>query len=142
MININFVLPEIFISISIMSLLLIGVFKNKSSEIVYSLSVVSLIILLSLIINLNSISQVSIFNDSYSIDRLSTFMKILVAGSGIFVMISSKNYVKTSKIFKIEYPILLLSSILGMLVMIRITTDHYQKGVSIHLKKWANIWPI
>ncbi len=118
MININFVLPEIFISISIMSLLLIGVFKNKSSEIVYSLSVVSLIILLSLIINLNSISQVSIFNDSYSIDRLSTFMKILVAGSGIFVMISSKNYVKTSKIFKIEYPILLLSSILGMLVMI------------------------
>ena len=118
MININFVLPEIFISISIMSLLLIGVFKNKSSEIVYSLSVVSLIILLSLIINLNSISQVSIFNDSYSIDRLSTFMKILVVGSGIFVMISSKSYVKTSKIFKIEYPILLLSSILGMLVMI------------------------
>ena len=89
MININFVLPEIFISISIMSLLLIGVFKNKSSEIVYSLSVVSLIILLSLIINLNSISQVSIFNDSYSIDRLSTFMKILVVGSGIFVMITS-----------------------------------------------------
>ena len=33
-------------------------------------------------------------------------------------MLNSSNYLKSIKIFKIEYPILLLSSILGMMIMI------------------------
>ncbi len=45
-------------------------------------------------------------------------MKLLIVGSGIFVLLSSINYTKNLKIFKIEYPILILTSILGMMVMI------------------------
>ena len=59
-----------------------------------------------------------LFNDSYKIDELSIFMKIITIISGIFVLISSHNYTKVENIFKIEYPILILCSILGMFVMI------------------------
>ena len=116
--NINFILPEIFISLGIMFLLMIGVFKNKSTTIVYTLSVVVLLITLGLIVNFPSNQETYLFNSSYKIDQLSTFMKIITIISGIFVLISSYKYVKIEKIFKIEYSILILCSILGMLVMI------------------------
>ena len=116
--NLNLILPEIFISISIMVLLLIGVFKKNSSNFIYNSSTIILVALLALIINLNSYSETLIFNEGYKIDKLSSFMKILVVGSGIFVMASSFNYIQIININKIEYPILILSSILGMMVMI------------------------
>ena len=116
--NLNLVLPEIFISISIMLLLMIGVFKKKSSNLIYNLSIISLVILLALIYNLNSIIDTYLFNDSYKIDKLSTFMKILLIGSGIFVMLTSSKYIQITGLNKLEYPILILSSILGMMVMI------------------------
>ena len=70
--NLNLVLPEIFISISIMVLLLIGVFKKNSSNIIYNLSIILLVVLFALIINLNSYPDSSIFNQSYKIDKLSS----------------------------------------------------------------------
>ena len=116
--NLDLILPEIFISIAIMLLLLIGVFKINSSSLIYYLTTVSLFILLAIIYNLYSISETSLFNESYKIDNLSNFMKLIMIASGIFVMLTSSKYLQISKINKIEYPILVLSAILGMMVMI------------------------
>ncbi len=118
MMNLNLIFPEIYLSLSIMFLLMIGVFKKDSDNLVYNLSIITLIILLALVINLFSINEAFVFNESYKIDTLSSFMKALTIVSAIFVMISSFIYLKTLKILKIEYPILILSSILGMMVMI------------------------
>ena len=118
MININLIFPEIFISLSIMFLLIFGVYKKNSSELVYSLSIISLLIILALCFNLRTVTEVYLFNESYQIGYLSTFMKILVILSGVFVMSVSLKYLKINNILKIEFPILILSSILGMIVMI------------------------
>ena len=118
MINLNFVYSEIFLSLAIMSMLLVGVFRNKSSNIIYNLSILSLAILFVINFNLFNQNDVSLFDDSYKIEFLSTFMKLLIISSGIFVMLSSSKFLKDKKIFKIEYPILLLSSILGMMIMV------------------------
>ena len=118
MINLNLIFPEIFISMAIMFLLIAGVFKKNSSIIIYNLSIVALIISLALILNRPLEEESFLFNNSYKIDYLSSFMKILTVCSAIFVMLISKKYIQTINIFNIEYPILLLSSILGMLVMI------------------------
>jgi len=118
MINLNLIFPEIFISLSIMFLLLVGVFKSRSSNLVYNLSIVSLLASLALILNYPIDTNILLFNNSYKIDYLSSFMKILTLVSGIFVMFVSSKYIQINKIFKIEYPILILSAILGMLVMI------------------------
>ncbi len=116
--NLDFVLPEIFISIAIMLLLIVGVYKKKSSSLVYNLSTISLIILFILLFNFYPSSETYLFNESYKVDKLAIFMKLLTIGSGIFVMLTSSKYVQLNNIYKIEYPILILSSILGMMVMI------------------------
>ena len=118
MMNLDLIFPEIFLSLAIMSLLMIGVFKKNSEKLVYNLSTIILVILLALVINLFSIDETFVFNESYKIDNLSIFMKSLIIMVAIFVMISSFSYVKSLNILKIEYPILILSSILGMMIMI------------------------
>ena len=116
--DIYYVIPEIFLSLSLMFLLLLGVFKKEGSTIVYNLSLVFLIISIPLILNVPSNNTTLIFNDSYKIDYLSNFVKILIIISTIFVLLTSSQYLKSIKIFKVEYPILILSSILGMMVMV------------------------
>ena len=116
--NLKLILPEILISLSIMFFLIIGVFKKNSSTLVYNLSTLVLVILLALIFNFNTIPKTYLFAGSYIIDEMSTLMKFLLIGSGIFVMLTSYKYIQITKINKIEYPILILSSILGMMVMI------------------------
>ena len=118
MTNLNLIFPEIFISLAIMFLLIVGVFKKNSSNLIYNLTIISSLIALALIFNYPIETELSLFNESYKIDYLSTFMKILTLVSGVFVMLTSSKYIQITKILKIEYPILLLSSILGMMVMI------------------------
>ena len=116
--NLNLILPEIFISLSIMFLLILGVFKKESSTLVHYLSVVSLLITGTLILNSPLEKSTTLFNESYTIDDLSSFMKILTIFGGVIVLLMSIKYLKIFKIFLIEYPILILCSILGMMVMI------------------------
>ncbi len=116
--NLNLILPEIFISLTIMFLLVLGVFKKNSSNIIHNFSIGSLLITGVLIFNNPFDYNISLFNGSYVIDYLSSFMKIITLLGGAFVLIISSNYLKILKLFKIEYPILILCSILGMMVMI------------------------
>ena len=83
--NFQYILPEIFISVSIMLFLLVGVFKKNSANLIYNLS---------------------------------NYMKMILVGSGIFVMLTGSKYIQVINLNKIEYPILILSSILGMMIMI------------------------
>ena len=118
MTNLNFIYSELTLAFSIMLLLIIGVFKKKSSNLIYNLSILTLLIIFILSLSLFGKNSTSLFINSYKIDYLSTFMKGLLYLSGIFVMLSSTRYLILFQIFKIEYPILLLSSILGMSIMI------------------------
>ena len=117
--NLNLILPEIFISLSVMFLLILGVFKKDSSQLIFNLSLFT--ILITAIITINetySISRVTLFKDSVVIDPMASLMKVITLIGGFLVLVISSNYLKVFKIFKIEYPILILSSILGMMVMI------------------------
>ena len=117
--NIELIFPEIFISLSIMFLLILGVFKKNSSKIIHNISLLALLI--AAVITFNEtigISRTILFNESIVVDYLSSFMKIITLISAFVVLLISSNYLKTFKIFKIEYPILILSSVLGMMIMI------------------------
>mgnify|MGYP001463300469 FL=1 len=118
MINLNFIYSELFLAISIMALLIIGVFKKNSSILIYNFSIISLLLCLALLFNYPINENLELFKNSYKIDYLSSFTKILLISSGIFVLLLSNKYVQIIEINKIEYPILVLSSILGMMVMI------------------------
>ncbi len=117
--NLHFVLPEIFLSLSIMFLLILGVFKKDSSILIHNISLIVLLISAVIIFNeIIEIEKIYLFNGSIVIDYLSSFMKIITLLAAFIVLAISKSYLKIIKILKIEYPILILSSILGMMIMI------------------------
>ncbi len=118
MVNLNLIFPEIFISLSTMFLLIFGVFKKNSSKIIHNLSIISLLLIVILIFNNQFESNIFLFSNSYVIDYLSSFMKVITLIGGAFVLIISTRYLKVYELFKIEYSILILCSILGMMVMI------------------------
>ena len=117
--NLNLVLPEIFISLSIMFLLVLGVFKKNSSKIIFNISLLALIITAIITFNETSnIDRVTLFKNSVVIDYMSSLMKIITLIGAFLVLVISPTYLKTFMIYKIEYPVLILSSVLGMMVMI------------------------
>ena len=117
--NLELIFSEIFLSLSIMFLLILGVFKKDSSKLIQNLSLTVLFV--TAVITFNEtlgIKETTLFNESIIIDYLSSFMKIMTLLAAFFVLIISSNYLRVFKIFIIEYPILILSSVLGMMIMI------------------------
>ena len=115
--NLNILLPEIFLTLSIFSILMIGVFIKDSFNLIFNLS--SLIILLTIVIILNNSNNLEkIFLESFIRDPFSNFFKILILVSSLFVLNSSKNFILDNKLAKFEYPIIILLSILGMFFMV------------------------
>ena len=115
--NLNIMLPEIFLSLSILSILLIGVFKKKSFNLIFNLTSLIIIVTISIIItNPNNLEK--IFLDSFTRDAFSNYFKILILISTLFVLNSSKGFIIDNKLDKFEYPIIVLLSILGMFFMV------------------------
>ena len=115
--TITYILPELFLSLAIMSILMLGVFINKSFKIVNLLTIFTLIFTIVLVLNQPD-EVIKIFNESYIIDKLSIFMKVLTLLFCLFVLISSRDYLRSNSIDKIEYPVIILASTLGMIIMI------------------------
>ena len=115
--NLNIMLPEIFLSLSIFSILMIGVFIKKSFNLIFNLSSLIIIITISIILTSPN-NQEKIFLDSFTRDAFSNYFKILILLSSLFVLNSSKNFIIDNKLDKFEYPIIILLSILGMFFMV------------------------
>jgi|TARA_B110000211_G_scaffold230126_1_gene289056 NADH-quinone oxidoreductase subunit N len=115
--NLNILLPEIFLTLSIFSILMIGVFVKKSFNLIFNLSSLIIIITIAIIFNNPNIEE-KIFLESFKRDSFSNFFKILILISSLFVLNASKNYIVDKKLDKFEYPIIVLLSILGMFFMV------------------------
>jgi len=116
--QLNLIIPELFLTTSIIILLMIGVFYKNSFNLIFKLSTIILLATFILLFNHSVDTLAKLFNNSYMIDYLSLFMKALTLVACIFVMLSSFDYIKLIGINKIEYPILILSATLGMIIMI------------------------
>ena len=118
MINaIYFLIPEIFLSLSIFTLIIFGVFKKNSFNLIYRATIIVVPITIFLIIN-SSFENIKIFNNSFALDQFSSFMKILILVSSFFVLIMSKKYIQDINNNKFEYPVIMLIAILGMFFMV------------------------
>jgi len=96
--NLNLVLPEIFISLSIMFLLVLGVFKNDSSKLIFNMSLFVLLITATITLNETyNINRITLFNDSVIIDYMSSLMKIITLIGAFLALVISSNYLKHLK---------------------------------------------
>ena len=75
--NINIMLPEIFLSLSIFSILMIGVFIKKSFNLIFNLTSLIIIATITIILT-NPNNEEKIFLDSFTRDAFSNYFKILI----------------------------------------------------------------
>ncbi len=115
--NLNILLPEIFLTLSIFGILMLGVFIKRSFNLVFNLSSIIIIVTIAIILNSPNNSE-KIFLESFVKDSFSQFFKLLILVSSLFVLNSSKSFILDNKIDKFEYPIIILISILGMFFMV------------------------
>jgi len=115
--NINLIYPELFIGIALLGLLMLGVFKKNSFNIVSKFASFALLLAIPIIF-INDSTSLKLFSNDYVIDELSSFLKILILGSSAFALFFTNQYIKDNKIDKFEYPILILAAVLGMFVMV------------------------
>ena len=117
MIDFQNILPEIFLTFLLLFLLVLGVYLKNSFLLIKKFTILSLIICIP-IVYLNFDNQILIFNNNYSINIFSNLLKIVILISSAFSLIFTGQYLKRAKIEKFEYMILILSSTLGMFVMV------------------------
>ena len=117
MILIKYLIPEVFLSLSIFSLLMIGVFVKNSFNLIYKLSIFLIFLLILIVLNTDG-ETIKIFKESFVSDNFSLFAKLLILISSFFILIISKQYIVDIKNNKFEYPIIVLLSILGMFFMV------------------------
>ena len=115
--NFHSILPEFILFISGMLLLMYGAFvKNKNSS---NLNILTLLTIFITAISLLLVPDKSSIASSTFINSLLTkYIKLFILILAFLVIYISSNYLKKNQIYFFEYPVLLIFSILGMLVMI------------------------
>ena len=114
--NFQILYPEIFLSLSILIILMVGVFIKKSYNLVTNLTFLILLILIAILFNEKE--NTLIFSDVFIRDSFSNIFKILILISSLLILYSSQIFIKENNINKFEYPIIFLIAILGMFFMV------------------------
>lgn len=112
------VLPEIFLAIVGMALLMVGVFRKKDPiSGVATLSVLAFIVAAVLAMSTNAAETVT-FNGLFVVNAFTGFVKVLVllaAGLAVILMLP---WAKNEGIGRYELPVVMVFAVLGMMMMI------------------------
>ena len=111
-------LPEIFLAISAMGLLIVGVqFGNETTRVISWASVFALFIAMILLLGLDWKPQLAL-NDMFQFDQFAGFMKILIMIGLVACLGLSVRYNQHENIARFEFPILVLFAGIGMMLMV------------------------
>ncbi len=112
-------LPEIFLLSAIVVVLLLDLFLTKPfKQATYYLMQISLFITGVMAFNLIDQPQTIIFSGSFILDNLASVFKVFMIGSTMVAMVYTRHYLTQHALFRGEYFVLVLLSVLGMMVMI------------------------
>jgi len=111
-------LPEIIVVIGALVLLLVGVFnEEKGAKTVWGLTMLVIATAVGFLIKDWGTNTI-LFNGSFIIDDYARLLKIMVLLGGLVTLYMSITYLSETGIFKSEYSVLILFSLLGMMMMI------------------------
>lgn len=112
-------LPELILAIGSVLLLLIGAIRGKEEEdgLLTELSVGILGVAIAVIL-IGSKTNAVVLDGAFVDDGFGRFMKVLTLGGSLITLIMSQDFLAHEKINKFEFPVLVLLSTLGMLMLI------------------------
>lgn len=111
-------LPEIFIALSAIALLLLGVFrKDDTTQGISALAIVAML-LAGLLVPAAAGGRTVTFGGMFVVDGFSVYAKILVLLASALTLAMAVNWLKREHLGRFEYPVLVLIATLGMMLMI------------------------
>jgi NADH-quinone oxidoreductase subunit N len=110
--------PELVLALGTMILLMVGAFRGDRSTGLVSNLTIGLFALTAILV-LRAPAEVKLaFSGGFVTSAFTTFMKVLVLlGAGIAIVMSER-FIKTERLERFEYPILIAFSAVGMMMMI------------------------
>ena len=117
-IDVQPVMPEIFMALSAMVLLVTGAFRgNKSTGMICWAAVACLAITGTFLLNLEWDGGL-VMNGMFVLDQFTGFTKLVILLGLIAALSLSVKYIKQENMARFEYPVLVLLAGLGMLLMV------------------------
>ena len=118
-------MPEIFLGVSAMVLLMLGVFNStagndgvlKASRMASGLGVVVLVLSLALVITVSGEKLIT-FDGMFVSDPFSTFAKALILLASTFSLILAQDWMEKQGCQRFEYVVVILFATLGMMMMV------------------------
>ena len=112
------VLPEIVLALAAIVALLIGVVWNQRERVMLVTGIgVVVLAVLAIWVSRQTDSGL-LFNGGFIDDAFSRFMKVLILSGSAFSLLLSLSSAKENGIAKFEYPVLVMLSTVGMMVMV------------------------
>jgi NADH-quinone oxidoreductase subunit N len=122
--NIIPALPELFLALVIMALMMLGVFHKtggiedlKASRLISLLSVIALLLAVMLVSTLSG-GRLLTFSGMFVSDTFAVYTKVLVLIGSALAIVLSHGFQERHDMARFEYPILILFATLGMMMMI------------------------
>jgi NADH-quinone oxidoreductase subunit N len=111
-------LPEIFIALSAMGLLMVGAFRKGDATRGIAILAVVAMCLAALVVPAGTGGRGLTFGGMFVVDGFSVFGKLMVLTASALTVIMSINWLKREGMEHFEFPVLVLFATLGMMMMI------------------------
>ncbi|VVB45297.1 NADH-quinone oxidoreductase subunit N [Beijerinckiaceae bacterium RH AL1] len=119
--NVAHALPELILAVGALFLLLFGAIRGKESDGPVTEIAIGVLGLAIVVILLNAHAKAIVFDGAFIDDGFGRFMKVLTLVGSIVTLLMGQSFLAREKIDKFEYPILVILSTLGALILISAT---------------------
>ena len=112
-------LPEIFLAVMSMALLMVGVFQKeeKAGRSVSYLAIATLVVTIA-IVGVVTDGRASTFGGAFVTDSFAVYVKGLILIATAAAVLMSREYLEQHGIFRFEFPVLMVLAALGMMMMV------------------------
>jgi len=112
------ILPELVLAVGAMVLLMLGVARGDRSTAIVSVLAILLLVAAGVILVMEPSGKVSAFHGSFVLDDYARFLKILALTGSAVAILMSIEFLGAAGKQKFEYPVLIVLSTTGMLVLV------------------------
>ena len=120
-VNIAHSLPELILAVGALFLLLFGALRGKETDGPVTEIAVGVLGLAIVVILLNGKTHAIVYDGMFIDDAFGRFMKVLTLIGSLVTLLMGQRFLAQEKIDKFEYPILVMLSTLGALILISAT---------------------
>jgi len=114
------ILPEIVVAVGAMGLLMYGAFRKDTprGDFVTAWLAIGVLLVAAVLIVAGGTGREVVFDGAFIVDDFARFMKLLVLGGAVLVMIMSLANLERQGLLSFEYSVLFLLAVVGMMLMI------------------------